>query len=146
MSDDLQHLRLLSIFHYVFGGIGALCACLPVIHLAVGLALLVAPEALGEPNRPKMDPVITTFMGLLFTVIPLLLIVMGWSVALCLVVAGRFLAHHRHYTFCLVMAGISCMFAPFGTVLGVFTIVVLLRPSVKQLFINPAGSGGNPFK
>ena len=26
------------------------------------------------------------------------------------------------------------MFIPFGTVLGVFTIIVLMRPSVKMLF------------
>jgi hypothetical protein len=32
------------------------------------------------------------------------------------------------------MAGVACMFMPFGTVLGVFTIVVLLRDSVKELF------------
>jgi hypothetical protein len=32
------------------------------------------------------------------------------------------------------MAAISCIFMPFGTVLGVFTIIVLLRPSVKELF------------
>jgi hypothetical protein len=32
------------------------------------------------------------------------------------------------------MAGIECVFMPFGTVLGVFTLVVLTRPSVKPLF------------
>jgi len=33
-----------------------------------------------------------------------------------------------------VMAAIECIFMPFGTVLGVFTIVVLARPSVKEMF------------
>ena len=32
------------------------------------------------------------------------------------------------------MAGIECMFTPFGTVLGVFTIIVLMRPEVKTMF------------
>jgi len=32
------------------------------------------------------------------------------------------------------MAGVECMFMPFGTVLGVFTIIVLMRPSVKEIF------------
>jgi hypothetical protein len=36
------------------------------------------------------------------------------------------------------MAGVECIFMPFGTVLGAFTLVVLLRESVKQLFT------GNP--
>ena len=37
------------------------------------------------------------------------------------------------------VAAIACMFMPFGTVLGVFTIIVLMRPSVKERFA-PAGS------
>ena len=36
--------------------------------------------------------------------------------------------------YCLVMAGIECLFMPFGTVLGVFTIIVLMRESVKEMF------------
>jgi len=36
--------------------------------------------------------------------------------------------------FCLVMAGAECLFMPFGTVLGVFTIILLLQEPVKQLF------------
>jgi hypothetical protein len=43
--------------------------------------------------------------------------------------------------FCLVMASITCMFMPFGTVLGVFTLIVLMRPSVKPLF---EGQAANP--
>ena len=58
----------------------------------------------------------------------------GWTLAACIVTAGRFLAHRRHYLFCLVMAGIECVLMPFGTVLGVFTILVLVRESVKEVF------------
>jgi hypothetical protein len=38
------------------------------------------------------------------------------------------------------MAGVMCIFMPFGTVLGVFTLIVLLRPSVKPLFEGRAAS------
>jgi hypothetical protein len=48
--------------------------------------------------------------------------------------AGRFLARRKHHLFCLVVAGVECLFFPFGTVLGVFTIIVLMRPSVQQAF------------
>ena len=58
----------------------------------------------------------------------------GWAFAACVAYAGRCLNERRHYTFCMVMAGIACMFMPFGTILGVFTIIVLVRPSVKALF------------
>ena len=41
------------------------------------------------------------------------------------------------------MAATMCLFMPFGTVLGVFTIIVLMRPSVKPLFDQAAGPAGN---
>jgi hypothetical protein len=44
------------------------------------------------------------------------------------------LKRHTNYTYCLVVAAIECMFTPFGTVLGVLTIIVLVRPTVKALF------------
>jgi hypothetical protein len=47
---------------------------------------------------------------------------------------GRFLAHRKYYMFCIVMAAVECLFMPFGTVLAVFTLVVLLRESVKRMF------------
>ena len=34
----------------------------------------------------------------------------------------------------LSVGGVECLFFPFGTILGVFTIVVLMRDSVKELF------------
>ena len=34
----------------------------------------------------------------------------------------------------MIVAGITCLSVPIGTVLGVFTLMVLSRPSVKQMF------------
>jgi hypothetical protein len=45
----------------------------------------------------------------------------------------------KHFTFCLIMAAVECIFMPFGTVLGTFTILVINRPSVRELF-SPAGA------
>ena len=48
--------------------------------------------------------------------------------------SGFFLRQRRRRTFSLVMAGINCMNMPLGTVLGVFTVIVLLRESVRQAY------------
>jgi hypothetical protein len=146
MNGDEQHLRLLSIFHYVLGGVMALFACFPMFHLVFGIMLLVSPHVLDGPRpEQQMPPQMATFMGLMFTVVPVLIIVTGWTFAVCLLLAGKFLAQHIHYTFCFVIAAISCIFVPMGTVLGVFTIIVLVRPSVKRLF-GLEDAGGNPLK
>jgi len=39
-------------------------------------------------------------------------------------------------TYCLVVAGVECILVPFGTVLGVLTLIVLSKESVKTIFEN----------
>jgi hypothetical protein len=58
----------------------------------------------------------------------------GLTMAILILINGRCLAQRKHYTFCQVMSGVECLFMPLGTILGVFTLVVLSRPSVKPLF------------
>ena len=130
MNQDLEHIKILSIFHYVVAGLAALFASFPIIHLVIGISML-SGNFFGEtvPSSEEFD-----LFGLFFTVIPAAMILLGWAFAIALVFAGRNLARKQRYTFCLIMAGINCMFMPFGTVLGVFTIIVLMRPSVKELF------------
>ena len=48
--------------------------------------------------------------------------------------SARFLRGRRHRTFSLIVAGINCLGIPLGTILGVFTLIVLLRPSVRTLY------------
>ena len=123
MEQDEQYLKLLSVFHYVVGGLAAFFACIPIIHLAIGIAILVG----AIDDAPE-------FVGVLLIMIAMVAILIGWTLAVCIIVAGRCLARRKRYMFCLVIAAISCIFMPFGTVLGAFTIIVLMRPSVKELF------------
>jgi hypothetical protein len=55
-------------------------------------------------------------------------------VAILILITGRCLSRRKAYSFALVAACMECLFVPFGTILGVFTIVVLSRESVKALF------------
>jgi len=130
MNQDEEHLKLLSIFHYVAGGITGVIACFPIMHLLMGLVILVA--GLGEASGDDKFPVL--LIGLIFILIPGFIILCGWAFAVCLIIAGSFLAQRKRYTFCFVVACISCLLMPYGTVLGVFTIIVLMRPTVKELF------------
>ena len=130
VDEDQEHLRLLSIFHYVVGGIGAFFACFPLLYLAFGVFALAAPRALTD-SHGEAPPV---FVGWMLIALGGGLTLIGWASAGLAIYAGRCLARRAHYTFCFVMACGECLFAPFGTVLGIFTIIVLNRASVRALF------------
>jgi hypothetical protein len=129
MNQDQEHLRLLSIFHYAVGGLTALAACFPCIHLFLGIALVSGAFPV-QPGDQAPPPIV----GWMFISIASVLILAGWTLAIAIFVAGRFLARRTHYMYCFVVAAIECLFMPLGTILGVFTIIVLVRPSVKALF------------
>ena len=131
-SQDAQHLQLLAIFHYVCAGIIALFACFPIIHLFMGLAMVFSPRTFTPPNSGPQPPF--EVVGWIFIFFAGAFMLFGWTFAALVAWAGRCLSRRVRYTFCLVMGAIVCVFMPFGTVLGVFTVIVLMRPTVKPLF------------
>jgi len=126
---DEEHLRLLGIFYYILGGLSALFALFPLIYVFLGLFVSFIPEA-----RTGEDEMMVRWVGTLFVVFGLGIFVVLEAFAALKIYAGYLLMRRRKRVVCLVIAGISCMGFPFGTVLGVFTFVVLLRDSVIDLF------------
>src|ERR1043166_4302384 len=127
LKDNEQHLRLLEIFHYVVAGLTALVALFPLIHVTVGWFLLHAPP----PQNGEPPP---AFVGYILMVLGGAFFLLGQTFAACILAAGRCIHSRTRYWFAFIMACFECAFFPFGTVLGVFTIVVLSRPAVKQMF------------
>lgn len=142
MNKDLEHLKWLSVGFYVYAGLTALFACFPLIHLALGIALITGNLDDGKNPPPP------AFFGWFFVGAATIFIVIGWALAVASLLAGKYLKQQKNYTFIFVIAVISCMFAPLGTVLGIFTIIVLMRDSVKQLFgrydYSPASTADQP--
>ena len=132
MNQDLDQIKILAIFHFIVAAIAGVFACFPIFHLMMGISMLTGSFFSGE--TPTDMPFPFSMFGLMFTLIPAAIILLGWAFAISLAISGYFLIKKQNYLFCMIMAGISCIFTPFGTVLGVFTIVVLMRPSVKELF------------
>jgi len=73
-------------------------------------------------------------LGWIFVAMGAFFMLMGLTYTVLVVIGGRHVGRARHWTFCVVAAAISCAFFPFGTVLGVFTILALAKPEVKALF------------
>jgi hypothetical protein len=131
MDRDTEQLNLLAIFHYLAAGLAALFSFFPLLYTAVGVTFIFAARHGTAKPGEELPP---EFLGWIFAVLGLVLFVIGIAMAICIFIAGRSLGLRNRYSFALVIACIECLFVPFGTILGVFTIVALSRESVKALF------------
>lgn len=126
-NPDENHLRILAIFHYALASVYLLVGCTPLFHVAGGIAIMSGIFD-NEPNPPPPH------LGAIFVAVGGTISTVFWCLAILTMLGGRFLARHTHYRYCFVVACLNCLQVPKGTILGVFTILVLSRPSVLALF------------
>ena len=137
MNQDDSHLDSLAIAHYVVGGFMVLFACFPLLHFAIGLCVVfgVGDMASSLEAQPGGDVGLPpAVFGWLFAVMGLLFFIFGQAISIAVIISGRVRKQRRRYLFSFILACLACAFFPFGTILGVFTILVLSRESVKALY------------
>lgn len=131
LADVNDHdLRTLAIGHYVVAGTTALFACMALIYIAMGFFFV----AFGPSMTSSNDQAPPAFVGWIFVAIGAVFFVLGLGYSACVYFAGRNIAQRRRYTFCQVIAGVNCLNMPLGTVLGIFTFVVMMRPGIRERF------------
>lgn len=127
-QSDLDNLRLLSIFHFVYAAFCAICAMFPLLYMGMGAAFVSG--AFNNTGGGAPPPAV----GWLFIILGGTLTTIGLIMAAGVVLTGVSLANGRRHLFCVIVAFIECINFPFGTLLGVFTAVTLLKPGVKAYF------------
>jgi hypothetical protein len=138
---DQDHLNLLAIFHFVVAGMALVgIACLVMHYLLMSTVFSnphmwePKPGSTGAPPPPmpfQPKEFLAVFIWFYFIFGGAL--VLG---AVCNVISGLFIRARKHRNFSIVISALNCLQIPFGTCLGVFTIVVLMRQSVNELYQN----------
>lgn len=132
-AQDESYLDILPLLHYLVAGVTFLIGCFPLIHVAVGLGIVLATPA--GPNPPPV------WLGWLFAGIGAGVVLFFWCLSVLWIVAGRCIAARRRWTLCVVAATAGLLVMPFGTALGIFSLIVLTREPVKRAF---GASGAGP--
>jgi len=124
---DNEHIKLLSVFHFVVSGLALVGIAFLGLHYFMMSSFFSHPEmwkgkdGSGPPKEFfEIFVWFYIFMGVMLVV-----------VCIANILSGVFLRQRKHRMFSLVVAGLDCLQIPFGTALGVFTIIVLLRDSVR---------------
>jgi hypothetical protein len=136
MDNKNNYMQLLSIGHYVLGGLLILISVLCLIFMP-----MCPCKNMCMGNQPGCDMAklggtgcdmaklggagcdMTKMCGTGCMVI----LVLVWILAICMIIAGRNLHKGTHKTYCTVIAFIECLLPPLGIVLGVFTLIILYK-------------------
>jgi hypothetical protein len=145
-AEDAEHLSALSIGHFILAGVALLGGVPTLIYGVAGAKLMDEfgsdlSMAMGDiPGSPgadafggSPDAMLQDLTTLLTTMI-MAVVVLALVSAIHLAVVGVKIRQRRWWTFCYLTGWGECLMFPFGTILGIFTIIVLSRASVKRLF------------
>lgn len=120
-----QHLPTLSVLHYVYGALVCLGGFAALMFL--GLGTLLSSDLVMQ-NAEEAPP---EWLGGFFAAfgIGLFVILELWGIFIIL--SGYWISKLRNRTGSIVVAALCLPSFPFGTALGIFTLVVLLNEEVK---------------
>ena len=131
-QQDFDNLKTLGICTLVYGILIGLASLFGLVYVAIGIGVASTPATPDNPD-PEMVGGILAGVGVLVCTL---------FAAKCalLVFSAIGLLKHKWRTVSYVGAALSCMNMPLGTILGVFTFLVLGRPSVRALYEQTARS------
>lgn len=129
-QTDAEHLRLLAVFHFVFAGLALFGLLMLSVQFTLMHSLFSDPRLWkNAQGGPPPEAFLSMMTGML--VFFGALMVLGGILNL---LSGVWILRRRHRIFSLVVAGFNCVQIPFGTILGAFTFIVLLRESVREAY------------
>jgi hypothetical protein len=138
-TRDEQNLLSLVVGYYVMAGLTLMFGCAGVLYVVFGVGMVFLADDLvaADPNAPP--PGVVQLIGGILSAVGAVIALLQLVSAVLLVMTARFISMRRYRTFCLVVAGLTCLSVPLGTALGVFTFVILARPGVIERFGGRAG-------
>src|SRR5687768_14107679 len=115
-ANDREHLRLPALFWRIYGGI--LCVA-PLCFLP---HLLMAPMFFKQGS--EKSPMEAEMMANILRGFAICGMIVCVVLAVVHFMAAKRLDQRKGWLFVVVLAAIDCMNAPFGMVLGIFTLIV----------------------
>jgi hypothetical protein len=120
-----DHVKVIGVLWII---LGALCLCVAFFAFLVFFGVAQIPHVDIEPGLLRLIGIIVcSFLGL---------------IGLPQIIGGFGLIHHKEWAriLMLVVSFISLFHVPFGTALGIYSMIVLFNPETVRLFqkVSPA--------
>jgi hypothetical protein len=150
-----ERLRILAWGYYIYGGFTALMMSfflVPVLFMVMAMSAIPAsqwnkPTPTPSPSAysfaspapqptPASEPPPKFFFAV-FAAFFSAIVLGNLTVSALTICAGHCIQRRKHKMFLYVVAIINCLFIPYGTLLGVFTILLLGMPEAAAEFKPP---------
>jgi hypothetical protein len=136
-----ERLRLLSLAFYISGAIGAVLVSFLLIHFSIFLGLSFVPAtAWANGNHQHVQDAPPAILFRIAAAVLGCIILIGWTLGVLTFYAGRCVARREKRIFVLIMAGFNCIWIPYGTILGVITLIFLSSTEAERAFRPGAGA------
>ncbi len=122
VKPDNDLLSIVSIFHFVLGGFQMLFSLIGLIYLGMGILI-----ASGELESAKGTPP-PAEIGWIFGAVGIVFTLVFLTIGLLAIKTGTNIRKRKNRTFCIVIDSILCMMIPLGTIVGIFGLVLLMKP------------------
>lgn len=121
-----QNLGLLSILFYLHSGLVGLSAVLFGGFAILGLVVIptAKPSRSPEPDPALIGAVVLVIFGAVALFMLFKMVIM--------ILAGRAFGRRSGYVMCMVGACMALINIPLGTALGVFALITLMKPGVRE--------------
>jgi hypothetical protein len=124
-ASDQSTLNQLAIFHFVYAALLGLSGLGVVAVVTLGFGLVASAGHLRGSGILAGG----AFVAVLFVVAGILFVK---AAVVCF--SGFSLRQARHRTLTQIVAAFCCLTFPLGTILGIFTLMALSKPSVLALY------------
>jgi hypothetical protein len=127
---DDQNMRTLVLLHKIYAGIiGVGACCLSGYLVLIGGIMGFAATQTRDP-APAVAGGIAGFFWLCIVAIVVGSAVLQW-------LAAKWLEGRRNWIGIVIISAINCLNAPLGIALGIFTLIVITKPHIKDQFQIP---------
>lgn len=125
-APDKSIFATIGTLYIVFGIVGCLVSLFPILPLAMFLERI--------PAGGIQDDQIPQLVRVFFVIFPVTVIFIGAAISVLMIMCGIKMRSFKSYGFIFFVAVLSLFSFPFGTALGILSLIYLQKPANRKLF------------
>lgn len=130
---DEEHLKLLVLFHRIYGIIVILFSLLSIGYLLLLSIIFSYSKDYSRYTYTSFQAPHPEVMNIVI-IIMVIMIAICLTVGICNILSAQYIKRRKFRIFSIVVACVDCISLPLGTIIGILTLIVLLRDSVIEYY------------